>query len=67
MSRLEKLLDDLFTNGAGEKATRLVLVEDGGVRRATMRTEYRDLGGRCRSSVRDVLLRHFPELAEERR
>lgn len=67
-TRIEKLLDNLFTNGAGEKADRLMLVQDvpGRARTASSDPGVVDLGGWCRSAVRDVLLRHVPELAEER-
>lgn len=44
--QIEAILDYLFTNGMGQKADRLVLVDANG----------RDLGGWCRGAVRDVLI-----------
>lgn len=41
------LVESLFTNGGGEKATRLVLMDD---------DNGLDLGGLCRAAVRDRIL-----------
>lgn len=43
---VEKIVEDLFTNGFGQKAERLVLTSVDG----------RDLGGWCRGAMRDRIL-----------
>jgi hypothetical protein len=62
MTKLDKLLNDLFTNGDRAKADRLMLVRD--KPNACGCKPYQNLGGRNRISVRDMILRHFPELPE---
>jgi hypothetical protein len=46
-AQVEQFLDQLFTNGAGDEAARLVLTSE----------EGRGLGGWSRSAVRDLLMR----------
>lgn len=64
MTRLDKAIEDLFTNSEGDAADRLVLAQGKG---NGCCVKYRDLGGRNRQSVKQVLLSHFPELAAPER
>jgi hypothetical protein len=61
-TKLDTLLEDLFTNGSNEVADRLVLAIDAPGQTGVI---WRNLGGRNRISVRAVILRHFPELDRE--
>lgn len=43
--QIDAILDCLFTNGAGQRASRLVLVDE----------DNKDLGGWCREAVRSAI------------
>jgi hypothetical protein len=45
---VQQIVDDLFTNGSGQRADRLVLTIDG--------PPTRNLGGWCREAIRDRIL-----------
>jgi hypothetical protein len=55
---VRRIVNRLFVNGCGEKASRLVLRDD---------VRGRDLGGWCRSAVRDRIIRELTRVPEDRR
>lgn len=54
----ERIVEKMFTNGAGEKADRLVLVKDND-RDGHSREPYRDLGGYSKSALVDLVTREL--------
>lgn len=63
---IESILDQLFTNASGQKASRLLLINE--VYSGRDRTNAHDLGGYSRVAVRDILrdaLREDGELDHE--
>ncbi len=51
---VDAILDRLFTNGSGEKANRLLLIQESRSGAAKV-TDATDLGGYSRTAVRDIL------------
>lgn len=49
-----EIAEALFTNGAGAKASRLVLVKDNGPPTNVI-AAHQNLGGYCKSAVRDII------------
>lgn len=51
-----RIADQLFTNGQGEKATRLILVREDHLAQARLQDPARDLGGLSRTAVEDRII-----------